>query len=176
LKKFPNKSIGICAEDPVYEEPLKEFKADFEDQYKYAKEEIDPAFPEPKGKPIATSVFFDSDHAHDIETRRSISGILVVVGSTPVSWMSKRQGAIATSTYSAEFCAMRLATEEAIAIRYMLRSLGIQLDGPTKLFGDNMGVIQNASMPEATLQKKHTAISFHHVRECVAAKIIAPSH
>jgi hypothetical protein len=47
LKKFPNKSIGICAEDPVYEEPLEEFKADFEDQYKYAKEEIDPAFPEP---------------------------------------------------------------------------------------------------------------------------------
>ena len=29
-------------------------------------------------------------------------------------------------------------------------------------------------MPEATLQKKHTAISFHRVRECVATKIIAP--
>ena len=45
---------------------------------------------------------------------------------------------------------------------------------PTKLCGDNLGVIQNASMPEATLQKKHTAASFHRVRECVAAKIIEP--
>jgi hypothetical protein len=42
------------------------------------------------------------------------------------------------------------------------------------MFGDNLGVIQNASMPEATLQKKHTAISFHRVRECVAAGVIAP--
>ena len=48
------------------------------------------------------------------------------------------------------------------------------VNGPTKLFGDNLGVIQNASMPAATLQKKHTAISFHRVRECVAAKIIEP--
>jgi hypothetical protein len=174
LKKFPNKSIGICAQDPVYEQPLEEFKADFEDQYQYATEELDPAFPEPKGTPIATTIFFDSDHAHDIETRRSISGVLVIVGSTPVLWKSKRQGSVATSTYSAEFCAMRLATEEAITIRYMLRSLGIPVNEPTKLFGDNLGVIQNASMPEATLQKKHTAISFHRVRECVAAKIIAP--
>ena len=45
---------------------------------------------------------------------------------------------------------------------------------PTKLCGDNLGVIQNASMPEATLQKQHTTISFHWVRECVAAKIVKP--
>ena len=48
------------------------------------------------------------------------------------------------------------------------------VNGPTTLFGDNLGVIQNASTPEATLQKKHTDISFHRVRECVAAKIIEP--
>jgi len=49
----------------VYEQPLEDFKADFEDQYQYATEELDPAFPEPKGTPIATTIFFDSDHVHD---------------------------------------------------------------------------------------------------------------
>ena len=161
LKKFPNKAIGIVAEAPVFEIPLEEFEADFEDQYRDAYEEIDPAFPVPKGKPLCTCIFFDSDHAHDTKTRRSITGVLVVVGSTPVSWMSKRQGAVATSSYGAEFCAMRTATEEAISIRYMLRSLGIPVTEPTKLFGDNLGVIQNASMPEASLVKKHVAIAFH---------------
>ena len=78
-----------------------------------------------------------------------------MVGSTPVSWMSKHQGAVATSTYIAEFCAMRLTTEEAIKTWCMLCSFGIPVNEPTKLFGDNIGVIQNASMPEATLQKKH---------------------
>ena len=174
LKKFPNKAIGIVADAPVFEIPLEEFEADFEDQYRDAYEEIDPAFPVPKGKPLCTCIFFDSDHAHDTKTRRSITGVLVVVGSTPVSWMSKRQGAVATSSYGAEFCAMRTATEEAISIRYMLRSLGIPVTEPTKLFGDNLGVIQNASMPEANLVKKHIAIAFPFVRECVAAKIVAP--
>ena len=88
--------------------------------------------------------------------------------------MSKHQGAVATSTYSAEFCAMHLAAEEAITIHYRLHSLGIPVTEPTKMFGDNLGLIQNASMPEATLQKKHTAISFHRVRESVTAGVIAP--
>ena len=55
----------MCSRSRIYEDPLEEFRADFEDQYEYASEEIDPAFPVHKGKPIATSIFFDSDHAHD---------------------------------------------------------------------------------------------------------------
>ena len=74
--------------------------------------------------------------------------------------------------------ALRTATEEAISLRYMLRCLGIPIpsDGsyPTHLFGDNLGVIQNASNPEADLKKKHVALSFHFVREAIAAGITAP--
>ena len=48
--------------------PLEEFMADFKDQYWYAKEEIDPGFPEPKGTPLATTIYVDSNHAHDTVT------------------------------------------------------------------------------------------------------------
>ncbi|MGH7955204.1 MAG: Ty1/Copia family ribonuclease HI, partial [Gloeomargaritales cyanobacterium] len=68
------------------------------------------------------------------------------------------------------------ASEEAISLRYMLRSLGVPVTKPTSLMGDNMGVIQNVSNPDALLKKKHTALSFHRVRECHAAKIISPFH
>ena len=68
---------------------------------------------------LKTAFFFDTDHAHDRHvTRRSISGLLVFVGSTPVLWQSKRQGCIATSTFCAEFISIRSAVEEAIFIRY----------------------------------------------------------
>ena len=51
----------------------------------------------------------------------------------------------------------------------------IPVNKPTKLFGDkNLVVIQNALMPEVMLQKMHTTISCHRVRECVTANIIAP--
>ena len=66
-------------------------------------------------------MFFDADHAHGIATRRSITGLMAFVGSTPVMWSSRRQGCIASSTYCAEFIAMRNAVKEIISLCYMLR-------------------------------------------------------
>jgi len=175
LKKYPDKAVAIDARDPIFDpkEPV-EFEPDFGDQYGYASEDMDPMFPEPIYDELTVSIFFDSDHAHDKKTGRSISGIIVLVGRTPIIWKSKRQGAIQTSTYGAEFCAMRLATEEAHTIRYMLRSLGLKVEKPCYVYGDNLGVIQNATTPEGTLKKKHVALSYHFVREAVAIRIIAP--
>lgn len=119
LKKYPNKVIGIVEKDPIiHKELLQESTTnhDVEDQYAYAHEDMDDHFREPKGTELPVSIFFDSDHAHDKKTGRSISGVIVMVGCTPISWKSRRQGAIATSTYGAEFYAMKLATEEAIMI------------------------------------------------------------
>ena len=111
------------------------------EKYPDALEEIDEGLPEPQGKPIPSTVYFDSDHAHDQVTRCSVSGVIEFVGLTPISWTSKRQGMIESSSYSAEFCAGRVACEEAIAIRYMLRSLGVPVLGTTRLCGDNLGMI-----------------------------------
>ena len=74
--------------------------------------------------------------------------------------------------------ALKEATEQAINIRYYLRCLGIPIphDGsyPTKIFGDNFSIIQSASNPKADISKKHVALSFHFVREAIAAGIISP--
>ena len=105
-------------------------------------------------------------------TRRSVSGVIAFVGSTPISWTSKRQGTIESSSYSAKFCAGRLACEEAIAIRYMLRSLGVPVLGATALCGDNLGMIMPSTNPDSELKKKHVAISFHKLRECASAGIV----
>ena len=64
------------------------------------------------------------------------------------------------------------AVEEAISLHYMLRCLGIPVANPTNLYGDNFGSIQSASIPDSELKKKHVAISYHFVREFIAAKIV----
>ena len=181
LKQYPNKQLIIDSaplkiHPSLYNPKDKraQFDPDFLEDYPDACEDRDPREPTAYGPELETSIFFDSNHAHDKKTRRSISGILVFVGSTLVLWSAKRQGCIASSTYTAEFMAMRTATEEAMSIRYMLRSLGVPVTIPTKLFGDNMSVINNASIAESDLKKKHVAISYHLVREAVAAKIIRP--
>ena len=128
------------------------FHPDFLEDYPGACEDIDPNLPKAYGAELTTSIFFEADHAHDHVTRRSISGIIVFIGSTPVMWQSKRQRCIATSTYCAEFIAMRSAVEEAISIPYMLRCLGVPVIKPTELFGNNFGVIQSAKIPEGGLR------------------------
>ena len=51
----------------------------------------------------------------------------------------------------------------------MLRSLGVPVDGPTFLYGDNVGMLQAASFPDNTLKKKNSSISYHFLRKKVAA-------
>jgi hypothetical protein len=175
LKKNPDRSI--CIDDRAFHiegEKIDPAMLDFTKQYVYAGEELDKKFPRPLGEELDTSIFFDSDHTHDKISGRSISSVIVMVGSTPIIWRSKRQGAVQTSTYGAEFSAMKLATEETIAIRYMLQALGIKISTPSAIAGNNAGVIANVSMPDATLKKKHVALSYHTVRENVAAGVIHP--
>ena len=107
-------------------------------------------------------------------TRKSVSGVMCFVGPTPIIWYRKIQGAIETSRYSEEFCAGWVATEEAIAMRYMLRSLGVTVKGPTALLGENLGMIISCTNPYSDLKNKHVAILYHKLREIAAAKIVNP--
>jgi hypothetical protein len=86
--------------------------------------------------------------------------------------MSKRQGAIATSTCTAEMAAMKTAAEEAINIWYMLRALGVPVKHRTALCGDNMGSLISTDNPGLQCTKKHSQVAFHYVRKCNAAGII----
>jgi hypothetical protein len=175
LKKYPGRSLKRDHNTfQLQSELLDTDLIDFTEQYAYAREKIDTKFPRPMGKELDVSVYVDSDHAHDKVSGRSISGVMVMVGSTPIIWKSKRQGAVQTSTYGAEFSAMRLATKETITIQYMLRALGINVSKPSNIAGDNAGVISNATVRDASLKKKHVALSYHSVRESVAAGIIHP--
>ena len=37
------------------------------------------------------------------------------------------------------------------------------------MFGDNESVVNSAAQPHAKLHKRHTALSFHRVRDAIAA-------
>ena len=44
------------------------------------------------------------------------------------------------------------------------------------MFGDNKSVIDSSSQPHAKLHKRHVALSFHRVREAIAARIVGFYH
>ena len=158
LKRYPDKEIVVDGSDP--ENDFGESSGDVEveelkTQYPDAVEQMDEKAPEAIYEEMATSIYVDADNGGDQVDRRSVSGILVMLEKTPVIWRSKKQPGVETSTYGSEFYAMKLAAEMAEEIRYKLRSFGIKVEKPTRVYGDNLGVIQSVSREDAALKKKH---------------------
>jgi hypothetical protein len=60
---------------------------------------------------------------------------------------------------------MKQATEYARGLRYKLRMMGMTVDEPTFVFGDNQLVLTNTTAPASTLKKKSNAIAYHFVQE-----------
>jgi hypothetical protein len=115
----------------------------------------------------------DANLFHDALTGRSVTGILHLVNATPVEWYSKKQATVETATYGSEFVAARTCVEQIIDLRNTLCYLGVPIEGCSYLFGDNESVVNSSSIPHAKLHKRHTALSFHRVREAIAAKYVS---
>ena len=120
--------------------------------------------------------YSDADWASSLDNRHSTSGNVFMIAGAAVSWLSKRQATVETSTYGSELVAARVATELIMEVRYMLRMLGVPVDGPALMLGDNMSIVLNTSMPSSVLKKKHCAIGYHRVREAIAAKVLRFAH
>jgi hypothetical protein len=146
--------------------------ADWSEFYGDVEEEMPPNMPEPRGNPVSTSAFVDANHAGNVVTRRSHTGIILFVQNAPIMWYSKRQNTVESATFGSEFVALRTCKDLIVSLRYKLRMFGVQVDGPTNVFCDNRGVVKNSSVPESTLMKKHNAINYHAVREAAAADIL----
>ena len=132
------------------------------------KEVLPDDMPKPLGKNMRIRVFVDSDHAGDEVTKRSRTGFIVFLNNAPIYWFSKKQTSCETSTYGSEFIAMKTACEYVRGLRYKLRMMGLRVDEPAYIYGDNQSVLANSGNPGATLKKKTSAIAYHFVREgCV---------
>jgi len=155
-----NKPILPGGDDPVK-------IADWSQLYPDAKEDIVLNQPKPVGNSVRTWMMVDADHAHDLETRISVSGVLFFVNGN-----IKRQATIEISTYGSEIVAMKSAVEIAYEMRYKLKMLGIEIDGPTIIFGDNRTVVLNGSKPKSTLKKKHHLCSIHSICHASVSSVV----
>ena len=144
-------------------------KYDWFDFYRDAKEPIPPDMPEPRGLEVEISCFVDANHAGNVKTRRSQTGVLIFLNKAPVHWYSKRQATVESSTFGAEFVAMRVAADMIESLRYKLRMFGVPIDGPANVYCDNEAVYKNTVLPESVLKKKHHSIAYHRCRQAVAA-------
>ena len=117
--------------------------------------------------------YVDSNHARNIATRKSVTGILLLLNNTPVQWLSKRQKTVESATYGSEMVASRVAMEMIISLRYFLFMLGINVEPSSVLAGDNMAVVLNTTIPSSALKKKYQVCNYHKIRETIAPGFIS---
>jgi transposase InsO family protein len=99
--------------------------------------------------------------------RRSTSGFIFTLGGGPISWSSKRQHTVATSSCEAEYIGQCNATKEAVWLRLLLREIGYAPNGPTTIFADNKSAIALATNPVYHGRSRHIDIQYHYTREKV---------
>jgi hypothetical protein len=170
LKKYHNAELVFDPSDPCIDESLFELKDWTTSEFGHVigKENLPPNAPPPRGFGFWTRAKVDADHAADTVTRRSRTGFIVYLNCSPIYWLSKKQTSVESSSFGSEFCSMKQCCEYLRGLRYKLRMMGIPVDGPAYIFGDNQSVLANTSIPESTLKKKTQSIAFHLVREGVA--------
>ena len=128
--------------------------------------------PEPRGKEVQITAWVDSDHAGNVVTRRSRTGVLIFCNRSPIVFHSKKQGSIETSSFGSEFIAMKTGIELIAGLRFKLRMMGVPLDGAACVIADNMSVVHNCTKPESVLKKKSCSVAFHFCRESITAKVV----
>jgi hypothetical protein len=113
--------------------------------------------------------YSDTDYASDASDRKSTMGYVFILCGAAITWASRKQQTISTSTTEAEYVGLCNAAKEAVWIRNFLRDIGRgEYAGgthATRILGDNQGALRLVANPEFHSRSKHIDVQHHYVRE-----------
>jgi hypothetical protein len=109
--------------------------------------------------------FSDADWGSDLITRRSTTGYIVFAAGGPISWQSKLQTTVATSSLESEYMALYSGIQELVWLRGVLREIGLSEVKPTPFMIDSKSALDLAGNPVFHKRSKHIDIKYHWLRE-----------
>lgn len=107
LKTNHNGVMAFDPTEPTIDESLFPAQDWSATPYAGSKEDTPPNMCEPRGIGMTMRAFVNSDHATDITNRRSRTWFIIFLNSAPIYWYSKKQTGVETSSFGAEFIAMK---------------------------------------------------------------------
>jgi len=119
--------------------------------------------------------YTDSDFAGDIKDRKSTSGHIILLGNNPISWMSKKQSIVATSTAEAEYISASQCIKKLLWIKNILFEL-IGFNKPITIFIDNNACKISMENGDLNPKLKHISIKYHFTVDNIKKKIVELKH
>ena len=125
---------------------------------------------------LKLSAFTDADWGSCPDTRRSVSGLCVFVGSSLITWKSNKQDTVSSSSAESEYRAMSEAVKEMLWFRNMMEDLWIETREAAPLYCDNTAAIHIANNAVFHERTKHVERDCHIVREWVKKSLVRTLH
>ncbi|KAJ9565707.1 hypothetical protein OSB04_001673 [Centaurea solstitialis] len=112
------------------------------------------------------TAYSDSDFAGCKIDRKNTTGGCHLLGGKLVSWTSKKQNSVSTSTAEAEYVAAGICCAQVLWLRNQLQDYDIQLS-KIPIYCDNTSAIAIANNPVLHSKTKHIEVRYHFIRDHV---------
>ena len=117
---------------------------------------------------LTTLDYADSNFAGDINERKFTMGYCFFLVRGVISWCSKKQHTVSTSTTEAEYITIRHAARQAVWLYCFLIELPMnQPPAFVRILGDNQASLNLVKNAEYHEQTKHIDVQHHYVRKLV---------
>lgn len=118
------------------------------------------------------AAYCDSDWVGCATTRRSTSGLCVLLWKYAISWKSKRQFVVARSTAETEYISMTMILCEVMWLKQLLKYLGLKHQARTPIFCVNHAALAISANPVHHEKIKHVDIYCNFIRDKATEGVI----
>jgi hypothetical protein len=116
--------------------------------------------------------YADVDWAGSAVDRKITSGCCFTLGSSMVSWCSRKQSSVALITAEAEYIALSVVVCEAVWLHKIMNDLFNHEMDATTIHCDNQSRVNLSENPMFHDKSKHIEITYHYIRDMVQRKIV----